>query len=236
MNKLGFAAASQLWEIFPREKEFISWIMAASYNTDDVNHVTKEVSNSIHDGAAPATIDISTSALLRPKKKEYSIRMVHFSLAFIHLGFAGLQILARVALVDGVSQYMFSIYRNILGFALIAPLAYYVERSAGSIYSSSISCLFSLTLSGFHNIRGATLANLPFAVQLPIENFVSWISLQNTSRLFWSTPMDPVAGTNIYWRSRRQLSLLIRLGIWCTCAAEGRGLNWHSQCSVNSIC
>jgi hypothetical protein len=159
--------------------------MAASYNTDDVNHVTKEVSNSIHDGAAPATIDISTSALLRPKKKEYSIRMVHFSLAFIHLGFAGLQILARVALVDGVSQYMFSIYRNILGFALIAPLAYYVERSAGSIYSSSISCLFSLTLSGFHNIRGATLANLPFAVQLPIENFVCRIQVVCSDQPRW---------------------------------------------------
>jgi hypothetical protein len=145
--------------------------MAASYNTDDVNHATKEVSNSIRDGAAPATIDISTSALLRPK--EYSIRTVHFSLAFIHLGFAGLQILARVALVDGLSQYMFSIFRNILGFLLIGPLAYYVERSAGSIYSSSISCLFFLTLSGFHNIRGATLGTLPFAVQLPTENFVS---------------------------------------------------------------
>jgi hypothetical protein len=145
--------------------------MAASYNTDDVNHATKEVSNSIRDGAAPATIDISTSALLRPK--EYSIRTVHFSLAFIHLAFAGLQILARVALVDGLSQYMLSIFRNILGFLLIGPLAYYVERSAGSIYSSSISCFFFLTLSGYHNIRGASLATLPFAVQLPTENFVS---------------------------------------------------------------
>jgi len=172
--------------------------MAASYNTDAVNRVTEEVSNSMHDGAAPATIDISTSALLHPKKEYYSMRTVHFSLAFIHLGFAGLQILARVALVDGVSQYMFSIYRNLLGFVLIGPLAYYVERSVGSIYSSSIACSFSLTLSGRHNIRGATLANLPFAVELPIGNFVSWMSLQNTSRVFWSTPMDPVAGTNKY--------------------------------------
>ncbi|KAH9571236.1 hypothetical protein CY35_02G084300 [Sphagnum magellanicum] len=106
--------------------------MAASYNTDAVNRVTEEVSNSMHDGAAPATIDISTSALLHPKKEYYSMRTVHFSLAFIHLGFAGLQILARVALVDGVSQYMFSIYRNLLGFVLIGPLAYYVERIVGS--------------------------------------------------------------------------------------------------------
>ncbi|KAH9571238.1 hypothetical protein CY35_02G084400 [Sphagnum magellanicum] len=135
--------------------------MAASYNTDDVNHVTKEVSNSIHDGAAPATIDISTSALLRPKKKEYSIRMVHFSLAFIHLGFAGLQILARVALVDGVSQYMFSIYRNILGFALIAPLAYYVERGKRPQLTFSMLCKFNLlALTGIVGSQQLFLAGL----------------------------------------------------------------------------
>jgi hypothetical protein len=111
--------------------------MAASYNTDDVNHVTKEVFDSIHDAAAaPATIDSSTSALLHPKEY-YSMRTVHFTLAFTNLGYAGTQILARVALVDGVSQYMFSIYRNLIAFVLIGPLAYYVERSAGSMYSSS---------------------------------------------------------------------------------------------------
>jgi hypothetical protein len=122
--------------------------MAACDNTDDVNHVTKEVSNSMHDGAAPATIDISTSVLLHPENEYCSMRTVHFTLAFIHLGFAGLQILARVALVDGVSQYMFSIYRNLLGFVLIGPLAYYVERSAGSIYIllPSHAYFFSLIL------------------------------------------------------------------------------------------
>jgi hypothetical protein len=107
--------------------------MAASYNTDDVNHVTKEVFDSIHDAATPATIDSSTSALLHPKEY-YSMRTVHFALAFINLGYAGVQILARVALVDGISQYMFSIYRNLIAFVLIGPLAYYVERSAGRIY------------------------------------------------------------------------------------------------------
>jgi len=115
--------------------------MAASYNTDDVNHVTTEVFDSIHDAAAPATIDSSTSALLHPKEY-YSMRTVHFTLAFTHLGYAGAQILARVALVDGVNQFMFSIYRNLIAFILIGPLAYYVERSAGSMYSSSTSCLF----------------------------------------------------------------------------------------------
>jgi hypothetical protein len=120
--------------------------MAASYNTDDVKyHVTNEVFDSIHDAAAPATIDSSTSALLHPKEY-YSMRTVHFTLAFTHLGYAGAQILARVALVDGVNQFMFSIYRNLIAFVFIGPLAYYVERSAGSTYSSSISC-FSFSQS-----------------------------------------------------------------------------------------
>jgi drug/metabolite transporter (DMT)-like permease len=133
--------------------------MAASYNTDDVNHATKEVSNSIRDGAAPATIDISTSALLRPK--EYSIRTVHFSLAFIHLGFAGLQILARVALVDGLSQYMFSIFRNILGFLLIGPLAYYVERGKRPQLTFSLLCKFNLlALTGIVGSQQLFLAGL----------------------------------------------------------------------------
>ncbi|CAM6007765.1 unnamed protein product [Sphagnum balticum] len=134
--------------------------MAASYNTDADNRVTEEVSNSMHDGAAPATIDISTSALLRPKK-EYSIRTVHFSLAFIHLGFAGLQILARVALVDGLSQYMFSIYRNILGFVLIGPLAYYVERGKRPQLTFSLLCKFNLlALTGIVGSQQLFLAGL----------------------------------------------------------------------------
>ncbi len=185
MNKLGFAAASQLWAIFLREKEFISSIMDASYNTDAVNHVTKEVSNSIRDGAAPATIDISTSALLRPKK-EYSIRMVHFSLAFIHLGFAGLQIFARVALVDGISLYMFCIYRIVLGFLVIAPLAYYVERSAGSIYSSSIASLFFLTLSAFITSEERLL--LIYLSQYNFQKTISWVKLVCRIQVVCSDP------------------------------------------------
>ncbi|CAM6007749.1 unnamed protein product [Sphagnum balticum] len=118
--------------------------MAASYNTDDVNHVTKEVFDCIHDAAAaPATIDSSTSALLQPKEY-YSMRTVHFALAFTNLGYAGVQILARVALVDGISQYMFSIYRNLIAFVLIGPLAYYVERANRPQLTFSLLCKFNL--------------------------------------------------------------------------------------------
>ncbi|CAM6007767.1 unnamed protein product [Sphagnum balticum] len=135
--------------------------MAACDYTDDVNHVTKEVSNSIHDCAAPATIDISMSVLLHPEKEYCSMRTVHFSLAFIHLGFAGLQILARVAFVDGVSQYMFSIYHNLLGFVLIGPLAYYVERGERHQLTFSLLCKFNLlALTGLVGSQQLFLAGL----------------------------------------------------------------------------
>jgi hypothetical protein len=59
--------------------------MAASYNTDDVNHVTNEVFDSIHDdAAAPVTIDSNTSALLHPKQY-YSMRTVHFLCHFVRI-------------------------------------------------------------------------------------------------------------------------------------------------------
>ncbi|KAH9571799.1 hypothetical protein CY35_02G112200, partial [Sphagnum magellanicum] len=134
--------------------------MAASYNTDDVNHVTTEVFDSIHDAAAPATIDSSTSALLHPKEY-YSMRTVHFTLAFTHLGYAGAQILARVALVDGVNQFMFSIYRNLIAFILIGPLAYYVERVNRPQLTFSLLCKFNLlALTGIVGSQQLYLAGL----------------------------------------------------------------------------
>ncbi|CAM6068264.1 unnamed protein product [Sphagnum tenellum] len=134
--------------------------MAASYNTDDVNHVTNEVFDSIHDAAAPATIDSSASALLHPKEY-YSMRTVHFALAFTNMGYAGTQILARVALVDGVSQYMFSIYRNLIAFVLIGPLAYYVERANRPQLTFSLLCKFNLlALTGIVGSQLLFLAGL----------------------------------------------------------------------------
>ncbi|KAH8970652.1 hypothetical protein BDL97_02G099200 [Sphagnum fallax] len=134
--------------------------MAASYNADDVNHVRNEVFDSIHDAAAPATIDSSASAMLHPKEY-YSMRTVHFTLAFTNMGYAGTQILARVALVDGVSQYMFSIYRNLIAFVLIGPLAYYVERANRPQLTFSLLCKFNLlALTGIVGSQLLFLAGL----------------------------------------------------------------------------
>lgn len=58
----------------------------------------------------------------------YSVRAVHFTLALVQLGYAGYQILTRVALVNGIDPFAFSIYRNILAFVLLGPVAFCLER------------------------------------------------------------------------------------------------------------
>lgn len=64
----------------------------------------------------------------QPLKKPHSVTAVHLSLVTVQLGYAGLQIFSRVALVAGLNQFLFSMYRNIIAFLLLAPFAYFHER------------------------------------------------------------------------------------------------------------
>lgn len=64
----------------------------------------------------------------------YSVRAVHCTLALVQLGYAGYQILTRVALVNGIDPFAFSIYRNILAFLLLGPVAFCVERYYNCFY------------------------------------------------------------------------------------------------------
>lgn len=66
------------------------------------------------------------SALVQPKT--HSIRTVHAALVLVQLGYAGLQMLSRVALDAGLNQFVLSMYRNIIAFAILGPIAYYYER------------------------------------------------------------------------------------------------------------
>lgn len=66
------------------------------------------------------------SALVQPKT--HSIRTVHAALVLVQLGYAGLQMLSRVALDAGLNQFLLSMYRNIIAFAILGPIAYYYER------------------------------------------------------------------------------------------------------------
>lgn len=55
--------------------------------------------------------------------------VIHVALVVSQFGYAANQILARTALVGGINQFVYSIYRNLVGFGLLAPTAYLLERS-----------------------------------------------------------------------------------------------------------
>ena len=60
--------------------------------------------------------------------KTHSIRTVHIALVIVQLGYAGLQMFSRVALDAGLNQFLLSMYRNMIAFAILGPIAYYYER------------------------------------------------------------------------------------------------------------
>ncbi|KAG0584772.1 hypothetical protein KC19_3G233100 [Ceratodon purpureus] len=60
--------------------------------------------------------------------KTHSIRVVHAALVLVQLGYAGLQMFSRVALDAGLNQFLLSMYRNMIAFAILGPVAYYFER------------------------------------------------------------------------------------------------------------
>ncbi|BBN17424.1 hypothetical protein MPTK1_7g14400 [Marchantia polymorpha subsp. ruderalis] len=53
---------------------------------------------------------------------------VHAALMMMQLGFAGHQILSRVALTSGLSQFVYAIYRNGLALIIMGPFAYVLEK------------------------------------------------------------------------------------------------------------
>jgi hypothetical protein len=46
----------------------------------------------------------------------------------VHLGYAGMIIIARVALEEGMNQFVFVAYKEAVATMVIAPFAYFIER------------------------------------------------------------------------------------------------------------
>ncbi|CAM6099461.1 unnamed protein product [Calypogeia fissa] len=53
---------------------------------------------------------------------------VHLVLLALQVGYAGHQVLSRVALTSGLSQFVYSIYRNSIALVLMVPFAYVLEK------------------------------------------------------------------------------------------------------------
>ncbi|KAJ7535764.1 hypothetical protein O6H91_12G045000 [Diphasiastrum complanatum] len=74
---------------------------------------------------------------------------MHLMLIVAQLGFAGFEVLARVALVSGVSPFVFAVYRNVIAFAVLAPVSYFFEKTKRPpLTLSIIGQLFILGLIG----------------------------------------------------------------------------------------
>lgn len=85
--------------------------------------------------------------------KTHSIRVVHAALVLVQLGYAGLQMFSRIALDAGLNQFLLSMYRNMIAFAILGPIAYHFEKGVRPAMSWKILGglnLLALTGSATH--------------------------------------------------------------------------------------
>ncbi|KAL2613119.1 hypothetical protein R1flu_024811 [Riccia fluitans] len=86
---------------------------------------------------------------------------VHFALLLMQLGFAGHQILSRVALTSGLSQFVYAIYRNGLALIIMSPFAYVLEKKNRPPLSKKLLLrFFFLGLTGIVGSQQLFLAGL----------------------------------------------------------------------------
>jgi hypothetical protein len=77
---------------------------------------------------------VVTPVSSKPSKKEQKFSYnsltlrIHVTLALLQVSYGGFQVLTRVALLGGLSQFVFAIYRNGIAALILAPFAYFLER------------------------------------------------------------------------------------------------------------
>ncbi|XP_024537304.1 protein WALLS ARE THIN 1 [Selaginella moellendorffii] len=105
---------------------------------------------------------------------------VHASLVVTQFCFAGFEILARIALVDGVDHLVFTLYRNFLASILLLPLAYFVEKKKRPALNFKFVllslCLGTVTINQMCYLIGLQYTNTVIASALrnliPVLTFV----------------------------------------------------------------
>lgn len=60
---------------------------------------------------------------------------------FLQLGLAGMDILSKVALNAGMSNYVFVVYRHAIATAVIAPFAIILDKYLSLSLSACVSCI-----------------------------------------------------------------------------------------------
>ncbi|VAH76552.1 unnamed protein product [Triticum turgidum subsp. durum] len=97
------------------------------------------------------------------------------AMVLVQLGFAGMNVLSKLALDTGMSPYVLIAYRNLIAGVFLAPGAYYFERRSGMVITKKV-----LTQIFFSSIFGATLNQVLYFVGLKSTTPIVACALSNT--------------------------------------------------------
>ncbi|XP_062184019.1 WAT1-related protein At1g09380-like [Phragmites australis] len=97
------------------------------------------------------------------------------AMVLVQLGFAGMNVVSKLALDTGMSPYVLIAYRNLIAAAFIAPIAYIFERRSGVKITKKV--LFQIF---FSSIFGATLNQVLYFVGLKSTTPTIACALTNT--------------------------------------------------------
>ncbi|CAO2192821.1 unnamed protein product [Urochloa humidicola] len=97
------------------------------------------------------------------------------AMVLVQLGFAGMNVVSKLALDAGMSPYVLIAYRNLIAAAFIAPVAYLLERRSGAKITKKV--LLQIFIS---SIFGATLNQVLYVVGLKSTTPTVACALTNT--------------------------------------------------------
>ena len=67
------------------------------------------------------------------------------AVVFLQFGFAGMDVLSKAALNQGMSNYVLVVYRHAVATAIIAPFAVFLDKYVISLSLPFISCSYNST-------------------------------------------------------------------------------------------
>ncbi|WVZ78200.1 hypothetical protein U9M48_025949 [Paspalum notatum var. saurae] len=79
---------------------------------------------------------------------------LHVAMLALQFGYAGFHVVSRVALDMGLSKLVYPVYRNLIALCLLAPFAYFLERTGPSMTPGFLLQFFLLALCGITANQG----------------------------------------------------------------------------------